>query len=108
MSRGLGRRQLTILGILARYEASGEGDLHGLRVEEIALEFGQSAQEPVSTRSSIRRALSKMRGAGLVDQPYWYPHRQGQPRIWKITRAGLAEVERHGVQSTSNGRTLNG
>jgi DNA-binding PadR family transcriptional regulator len=65
-----------------------------LRVEEIALQFGPSVKTSVSARSSIRRALAKMRSAGLVYWRYWYPHDQGQPKLWKITDAGLAEVER--------------
>jgi hypothetical protein len=95
MGRGLGQRQLAILGILARYEAYGEGELHGLRVEEIALRFGPSMKESISARSSIRRALAKMKSRGLVGKPYFYnPRLQGQPQLWKITDAGLAEVER--------------
>lgn len=95
MGRGLGQRQLAILGILARYEARGEGELHGLRVEEIALYFGPSMKESTSARSSIRRALAKMKSKGLVGKPYYYyPRLQGQPQMWKITDAGLAEVER--------------
>lgn len=94
MGRGLGQRQLAILGILARYEASGEGELHGLRVEEITLHFGPSIKESVSAQSSIRRALAKMWSNGLVSKPYYRPHDRGQPKLWKITDAGLAEVER--------------
>jgi hypothetical protein len=98
MGRGLGQRQLTILGVLARYEASGESELYGLRVEEIALQSGLSIKESASARSSIRRALAKMWSKGLVDKPYYYPHRQGQPQLWKITDAGLAEMDRRRVQ----------
>jgi DNA-binding MarR family transcriptional regulator len=97
MGRGLGQRQLTILGVLARYEASGESELYGLRVEEIALQPGPSIKESASARSSIRRALAKMWSKGLVDKRY-YPHRQGRPRLWKITDAGLAEMDRRRAQ----------
>ena len=92
MSRGLGQRQLAILAILERYQATGEGEL-GLRVEEIAHRLGHSAQESASALSSIRRALAKMSSASLVSKRY-YPRLQGRPRVWKITRDGLAELER--------------
>src|ERR1700733_9923579 len=97
MSRGLGRRQLTILRILARYEARGERELLGLRVEEIAEGvvrlLGLASQERDSALSSTRRALAKMWSAGLVGSRY-YPHRQGQPQVWRITSVGLAELSR--------------
>ncbi len=99
MSRGLGRRQLTILGILARHEAGEDQaaeDAYGLRVKEIALRSGPEAQESAAAHSSIRRALATMRSAGLVHWKYWYAHDQGRPRLWTITDAGLAEVERRG------------
>jgi hypothetical protein len=93
MSRGLGRRQLTILGILARYEANGEETSHGLRVADIAHLVEPSMRRSTSVLSSIRRALAKMRSKGLVEAPYYYPHLQGQPNLWKITRAGGVEVD---------------
>ena len=89
MSRGLGRRQLTILRILARARGLG------LRINEIfafPLLEGTAA-ERASAMSATRRALAKMRSAGLV-VPRYYPHRRGQPRIWAITPAGQEELKR--------------
>ena len=73
MGRGLGQRQLTILMILVRYEASGERKLQGLRVAEIAHQLEHSVEESHSVRSSTRRALAKMSSKGLVGWRY-YPH----------------------------------
>ena len=95
MSRGLGRIQLRILVILAHYEADEGKTGRGLLVEEIAQRFRPSRKKSVAGLSSIRRALAKMRSAGLVQTRYWWPNNQGQPRLWKITGAGLAEVRRY-------------
>jgi len=96
VSRGLGQRQLTILTILARYKTSAPRELLGLRVEEIAQDVIRLlglTQERASALSSTRRALAKMRSASLVSSRY-YPRHQGQPRVWRITSVGLAELRR--------------
>ncbi len=106
MSRGLGRLQLKVLEALARYEASDNQWLPGMLVEEIAYECGyskgylepilpdmfrQRMEDWVTAVSSIRRALARMEVAGLVETQYCLKER-GQPRIWKITDNGLAEL----------------
>lgn len=72
VSRGLGRRQLMILRILARDQArvmAHKARWDGLLVGEIARRSGRSAKNSASARSSIRRALAKMQAEGLVNSP---------------------------------------
>jgi hypothetical protein len=88
VSRGLGWRQLAVLTILANHEAAITEEKPGLLVAEIAQQFQNSEGGSAATRSSIRRALAKMLAVGLVEWMY-YPHLQGQPRIWRVTPAGL-------------------
>jgi hypothetical protein len=96
MSRGLGQIQLTILEILARsrYEANRTERLHGLLVEEIVQRFSPPLVNSAAGRSSIRRALTSMHSADLIQTRYWYPHNRGQPQLWTITDVGLVEVKR--------------
>jgi hypothetical protein len=78
-----------LLRILARARGLG------LRINEIVASplFESAASESDTARSSTRRALAKMRSAGLV-VPRYYSHRQGQPRLWMITPAGREELKR--------------
>jgi hypothetical protein len=100
MSRGLGQVQLRILEILARSHEEGEEErLGGLLVEEIARRFSPSLVNSAAGRSSIRRALTSMYSAGLVQAPYWYPHGRGQPQLWTITDVGIVEVKRRRPRS---------
>jgi hypothetical protein len=101
MSRGLGQVQLKILEILARSrdEANWDERLHGLLVEEIVQRFSPPLVNSAAGRSSIRRALTSMHSADLVQTRYWYPHDRGQPQLWMITDAGLVEVKRRRSQS---------
>jgi hypothetical protein len=100
MSRGLGQVQLKILEILARSRVEANREvLHGLLVEEIARRFSPPLVNSAAGRSSIRRALTSMHSADLVQTRYWYPHDRGQPQLWMLTDAGLAEVRRRRSRS---------
>jgi hypothetical protein len=102
MSRGLGRRQILILELLASREggvATGEmalwcGDPEGWRAPWGYFDDRDAAMRPwLSGLSSIRRALAAMESMGLVEKTGYVRHTEGRPYLWVITDAGRSALQ---------------